>query len=150
MDRGHLALKEELVVGVDDDGLEIRIGGHEAHVAFVARGEVDSLHRQATVDAGHHDAAVGDLFLTIHQTDVAVEESEANHRLSFDTDIVGGLAVTNEFLVQIEALVLVVTCRRRESCLQPLVIGQAQPLGIFQSDVLGSVYRLHIIHMHRI
>ena len=31
----HFALKNELVIGIDDDGLEFRVCRHQAQVAFV-------------------------------------------------------------------------------------------------------------------
>ena len=73
MNGSHFALQDELVVGIDDDRLEIRIGRYQAQIAFVASGEVYLLHRQSSVDEGHHNIAVRDLFRTVNQTDIFVK-----------------------------------------------------------------------------
>ena len=52
----------------------------------------------------------------------------------------------NEFLVQIQRLMLIVTGWRRISCCQSFKIGQLQPLGILQRDVLGTVNRFVAFH----
>ena len=54
----YFSLKDELVVGIDDDGLEVGVGWHQAKIALVASGKVDLLHRQSAVDEGHHDVTV--------------------------------------------------------------------------------------------
>ena len=53
MNGSHLALKDELVVGIDDDGFEIRIGRHQTQITFVTSGKVNLLHRQSAIDEGH-------------------------------------------------------------------------------------------------
>ena len=58
MNGSHLALKDELVVGIDDDGLKLRVRWHQTQIAFVTSREVNLLHRQSSVDEGHHDIAV--------------------------------------------------------------------------------------------
>ena len=35
MNGSHFALKYELVVGIDDDGLEVRVSRHQTQIAFV-------------------------------------------------------------------------------------------------------------------
>ena len=147
MNGSHFALQDELVVGIDDDGLILRVRWHQTQIAFIASGEVDLLHRQSAVDEGYHDVAVRNLLRTVSQADVTIKESKANHRLSLDTDKVRGLGVMNKFLVQIKALMLVITRRRRESSCQSFVVGQLQPLGILERDVLGSVDRFVIFHL---
>ena len=62
MDGSHLALKDELVVGIDDDGFEIRIGWHQTQESLVFGGEVNLLDCQAAIDEGHHNIAVPDFF----------------------------------------------------------------------------------------
>lgn len=110
MDGSHLALKDELVISINDDGLEFGICRHQAQVAFIFSGGVECLHRQTAVDESYHNVAVIYLFLAVSQTDVAIEDSKADH-LSTNTDKVGGFWVMNELFVQIQALMLVVNGR---------------------------------------
>ncbi len=58
MNGGYFALKDELVVGIDDDGLEVRVCRHQAQIALFFCGEVYLLHCQPSVDEGHHDIAI--------------------------------------------------------------------------------------------
>ena len=148
MNRSYLSLKDELVVGIDDDGLEIRIGRHQTQIAFVFSRKVYLFHRQSAVDEGHYDITIRNLFRTVSQTDVTIKESKTNHRLATYTHEVRGLGMMNEFLVQIQALMLVVTCRGRISSCQSFKLGQLQPLGILQRDVLGSVDRFVFFHSY--
>ena len=62
MNGSYLALKDELVVGINDDGLEIRIGRHQTQESLVFGGEVNLLDCQAAIDEGHHNIAVPYLF----------------------------------------------------------------------------------------
>ena len=146
MNGSHLALKDELVVGIDDDGLEVRVCWHQAKIALVTGGGVDGLHRQPAVDEGHDDVAVRNLLRTIHQADVAVEYPQANHRLSLDADKIRCLCVMHKLFVQIEILMLIVTCWRRESRCQSFKVRQFHALRIFQCDVLGAIDGFLIIH----
>ena len=72
MNGGYFALKDELVVGIDDDGLKLRVRWHQTQIAFVTSREVNLLHRQSSVDEGHHDIAVRNLLRTVSQTDVTI------------------------------------------------------------------------------
>ena len=122
MNRSYLSLQDELVVGIDNDRLKLRVSWHQAQIAFVFGRKVYLLHRQSAVDEGHHDVTVRNLLRTVCQTDVTIKESKANHRLATDTHEVRSLGMMNEFLVQIKALMLVVTGRRRMHRLwQPVV-----------------------------
>ena len=102
MNGGYFALKYELVVGIDNDGLEVWVGRHQAQIALFFCGEVNLLHRQPSVDEGHHDIAIRNFLRTVCQADVTVEEAKANHRLSLDTHKVRSLRVMNEFLIQVQ------------------------------------------------
>ena len=73
MNGGYFALKYELVVGIDDDGLEVRVCWHQTQIAFVTSREVNLLHRQSSVDEGHHDIAVCNLLRTVCQADITIE-----------------------------------------------------------------------------
>ena len=75
MDGSYFTLKDELVVGINDDGLEIRIGRHQTQESLVFGGEVNALDCQATIDEGHHNVAVPDLFCAICQADVTIEDA---------------------------------------------------------------------------
>ena len=63
----------------------------------------------AAIDEGHHDIAIRNLLRTVCQTNVTIKESKADHRLATDTHKVRSLGMMNELLVQIKALMLVVT-----------------------------------------
>ena len=75
MNGSHLALKDELVAGIDDDGLEIRIGRHQTQESLVFGGEVNALDCQTAIDESHHNVAVPDLFCAICQADVTIEDA---------------------------------------------------------------------------
>ena len=65
MNGSYLALKDELVVGIDDDGLKLRICRHQTQIALFFCGEVYLLHCQPSVDEGHHDITIRNLLRTV-------------------------------------------------------------------------------------
>ena len=75
MYRCHLPLKNELVISIDDDGLEIRVVGHQPQIPLLTGGGVEGLHRQAAVDKGHDDAAVRNFLQPVDQAYVAVVDT---------------------------------------------------------------------------
>ena len=70
MYRCHLSLKDELVIGIDDDRLEVRVVGHQPQIAFVTGGGVKGLHCQAAVDEGDYNTTVSWFFETVNQADI--------------------------------------------------------------------------------
>ena len=68
----YFPLKDELVVGIDDDGLKLRVRRHQAKIAFIASRKINLLHSQSSVDERHHDATVRNLLRTVSQTDVTI------------------------------------------------------------------------------
>ena len=68
----YLTLKDELIVGIDDDRFEIREKGYQPQIPLLTGGGVEGFHRQAAVDEGNDDAAVRDFLQPVNQTDVAI------------------------------------------------------------------------------
>ena len=97
MYRCYLPLKDELVVGVDDNRLELRAMGHQPQIILVTGGCVEGLHRQPAVDEGHDNTAVPWFFQTVNQADVAIVYTDAIHRLATYSDKVRGFGTLSRF-----------------------------------------------------
>lgn len=146
--RCHLPLKEELVIGIDDDRLKIGGVGYQAQVALLTGGGVEGLHSQPAVDEGHDDITVTDLLLAVNETDVTVEDAESGHRLPAHTHKIHSLWVMHELLIQIKPLMTVVGGRGREACRQPVEEWEMKMPDLIKGDEIGTVDGIIFIHRH--
>ena len=102
MYRCHLPLKNELVISIDDDGLEIRVMGHQPQITLLTGGCVEGLHRQAAVDEGDYNTTVSWFFETVNQADITVVYTKTDHRLTAHTDEVRCLFMVYELFIKIQ------------------------------------------------
>lgn len=105
----------KVVVGIDADGLEVFVGGSQLYVSVVSVAEVEVFDGEFFVDVCHDDVAVLCFDRAVDDGYVAVVNAGFNHRVAFHFSVECGFGIADEIAIEVDGVVGVVVCWRRES-----------------------------------
>ena len=111
----HHAPNLKVVARLDAKHRTVLVGRAQLYVAIRLVREVEVFHRKLAIPKRHDNRAVASLDSAVNDNAVAIEDAGVFHRVAVDVAIERGLGMLDVIFVEIEALVLIIVGRRRET-----------------------------------
>ena len=111
----HHAPNLKVVARLDAKHRIVLVGRAQLYVAIRLVREVEVFHRKLAVPKRHDNRAVASLDSAVNDNAVAIEDAGIFHRVAVNIAIERGLGMLDVIFVEIEALVLIIVGRRRET-----------------------------------
>jgi hypothetical protein len=125
---------------IDAEGGVGIVGRNELDIAFFLVTEVEGLDGELSIEVCHHYIAVLGVFALVDDEYVAIVDIGVLHAFAHYTTVEGALGIVYEFLVEVDALLYVILCRRGKTASDASIgIGKGE-----DAAHIGTVYEYGI------